>query len=58
VLAPGAAASVDPGTAGTAELDRRDTDRLFSIASRGDTEITKLRAAQEYIKTVCVVQPK
>jgi hypothetical protein len=58
VLAPGAAASVDPGTAGTAELDRRDTDRLFSIASRGDAEITKLRAAQEYIKTACVVQPK
>ena len=56
--APGAAPGLDHGSAGTAELDGRDTNRLFDIARRGDGEIIKLRAAQEYIQKVCVVQSK
>jgi hypothetical protein len=58
VRAPGAAPGVDYGSAGTAELDGRATNRLLDITGRGDGEITKLRAAQEYIQKVCVVQPK
>ncbi|GJH00198.1 lysis system i-spanin subunit Rz [Paraburkholderia terrae] len=58
VSATGAAAGLDHGSAGTAELDGRATNQLFSITGRGDGEIMKLRAAQEYITKVCVVQPK
>jgi hypothetical protein len=58
VLAPGAAPGLDHGSAGTAELDGRATNQLLSITARGDGEITKLRAAQEYITKVCVVQSK
>ncbi|WP_075583588.1 lysis system i-spanin subunit Rz [Caballeronia zhejiangensis] len=50
------AAGMDHGSA-WAELDGGATNKLFGITERGDREITKLRAAQDYIRTVCVVQP-
>ena len=57
VRTTGAAPGVASDSASYAELDRRATGQVFDNTERGDREITKLRAAQEYIRTVCVVQP-